>query len=271
MSNPSASRLPSLSGSLEGMRVLVLRPEAQADDLARELSARGAEPVVVPAIRVLPPSNPASLNRFLDDPQRFDWLVFTSVNGVESFFEQAAARGIHPDNLPASIAVVGPVTGKALEDRRLKVTWVPSRFTTEALAAEFPSSASPVCVVRAENAGTDLEESLRARGFEVERVDSYRSEPINSEAIAAAVLKSVDAIAFTSASIVESFVRAVGAKTGNALVCSIGPATSATCHRVGLAVDVEADDHTAVGLVRAIGDYMDRDKARTKRRIEDER
>lgn len=239
------------------MRVLVLRPEGRAGELARELAARGLEPVVVPAIRLVRPTDWAPLDRAIDELSRFDWLVFTSTSGVEAFFDRARERGVVLDRLPRRIAAVGPMTKEALVERGVSVEWVPSPFTTEALARELPGPPSKVCLIRAENAGPDLEESLRARGFEAERVDAYRSEAANVDEIAATVRNGVDAIAFTSASIVEAFVGAVGVEVGGALVCSIGPATSDACGRLGLTVDLEATPYTGVGLARAMSDYMD--------------
>lgn len=239
------------------MRVLVLRPQGRTDELARELVARGLEPVVVPAIRLVAPTDWAPLDRALDELPRFDWLVFTSVNGVSAFFERLGRRGIGVDRLPSGIAAVGPMTKEAIEERGIPVRWVPERFTTEALGAELPGPPSNVCLVRAENAGTDLEVLLRSRGFDAERVDAYRSEPANAERIVTAIKQGVDAIAFTSASIVEAFVRAVGIEIGEALVCSIGPATSDALRRIGLAVDVEAPEHTGLGLAQATSEHMD--------------
>jgi len=244
-------------GSLRGMRILVLRTEGQEGDMAQALASEGAQPIAVPAIRVLSPRDPTSLERGLDDVRGFDWLVFTSVNGVASFFDTMAERGMSLDLGTRGIAAIGPKTREALQDRGVTVDWMPSRFNTETLAAEFPGPPSKVCLIRAENAGRELEESLRSRGFPVVRVDAYRSEPANAEAIKDAVGNGVDAIAFTSASIVDSFVRAAGTDTGTALVCSIGPATSANCRRMGLAVDVEAADHTSLGLVEAIRDHVE--------------
>lgn len=242
---------------MTGKRVLVLRPEGQADELAGELSARGLEPVVVPAIRIVAPLDAGPVERALGNLRRFEWLVFTSVNGASGFFDRMGGGGTGAE-LPPRIAAVGPKTKQTLEERGVPVAWVPSRFTTQTLAAEFPGPPSKVCLIRAENAGTELEESLRSRGFEVERVDAYRSEPTNAGGIAAAIREGVGAIALTSASIADAFVGAAGTDPGGAVVCSIGPATSEECRRLGLPVDVEATEHTALGLAQAIWDHLDR-------------
>lgn len=239
------------------LRVLVLRPERQADDLARKLEDRGAEPVVVPAIRILAPRDWGPADQAIDHLGEFDWLVFTSVNGVDSFFDRISQRGVSPHPLPARIGAVGPKTREALEQRGISVNWVPTRYTTSAMADEFPDPGCRALLVRSESAGGELDHALAARGLDVTRVDAYRSEPEDAEPLARALESGIDAIAFTSASIVDAFVEAAGADARGAIVCSIGPATSEACRRWGFDIDVEAPEHTSAGLVRAIFDYLD--------------
>jgi uroporphyrinogen III methyltransferase/synthase len=300
---------------LEGRRILVLRPEAQADDLAGALEALGATPVVVPAIRIEPLLDWDAVDRALDRIGSYDWVLFTSVNGVAAVIGRMAEGGIGPEvfrrdrsrpgtrhagagspaigevaGIPSDalqpsgpwIGAIGPATEQALERAGIAVDWVPSRFTTEALAAELPPvSERPgrrgmgsVCVFRADVAGPELDELLSARGFELHRVDAYRTVPTGSERIAAALASGVDAVAFTSASIARAFAEAAsehasadgssaphrGAAPGGGgplpLVCCIGPATARACRAAGLPVDCEAAEHTIPGLVRAIAGLL---------------
>jgi uroporphyrinogen-III synthase len=235
-----------VSGRLEGRRILVLRPEGQAEDLARALAAEGAEPVVVPAIRILPLPDTEALDSALR--REHDWVVFTSVNGVAAVSRAITGR----------VAAVGPATAEALATAGVPVDFVPSAYTTVALASELPGPPSRVCVVRAEAAGPDLETILSDRGYEVERVNAYRTEPAGVRAIAEALDAGVDAVALTSASITEAFAAAAGdpPDTRGAAVFSIGPATTAACRRAGLAVTAEATTHTIPGLVAAIAATM---------------
>lgn len=242
-----------MRASLAGKRVLVLRPEGQADDLAAALASRGAEPVVVPAIRILPPRDWGPVDDILRRADGFDWMVFTSVNGVASVLDRAA------EGLPisAKIAAVGPVTRAALESRGVRVDWMPGRYTTRALAEEFPGPPSRALLVRAATAGPELEEDLRSRGFEVERIDAYRTEPINAARIREALGGPLDAILFTSASIVRAFVEAAGDPHPilPAVAC-IGPATAEACRELSLRVDVEAREHTTTALVAALERHL---------------
>jgi uroporphyrinogen-III synthase len=231
---------------LEGRRVLVLRPEGQAEDLARALAAEGAVPVVVPAIRILPLPDTEALDAALR--RDHDWVVFTSVNGVAAIKEAVAGR----------VAAVGPATAEALVSAGVAVDFVPSAYTTFALASELPGPPSRVCVVRAEAAGPDLETILSRRGYEVERVNAYRTEPSGRGLIVEALDNGIDAVALTSASITEAFADAAGdpPDTRGAAVFSIGPATTAACVRAGLTVAAEAVTHTIPGLVAAIAATM---------------
>jgi uroporphyrinogen-III synthase len=236
---------------LEGRRILVLRPEGQAEDLVRALAAEGADAVVVPAIRILPLPDTEALDAALR--REHDWVIFTSINGV------AAIQETIPPANDTRVAAVGPATAEALVSAGVAVDFVPSAYTTVALATELPGPPSRVCVVRAEAAGPDLETILADRGYEVERVNAYRTEPSGHHLIVEALDDGIDAVALTSASITEAFADAAGhpPDTRGAAVFSIGPATTAACRRAGLAVRAEAAAHTIPGLVATIADTME--------------
>lgn len=242
-----------MSGGLEGIRVLVMRPERQASELARQLQDEGATPVLVPAIRILPPAEWAPIDDVVGRLSSFDWIVFTSVNGVDSFLSRVSVS----DELPAGVGAIGPGTRDRLTERGIDVRWMPGSFTSAALGDELPGPPSRVLLVRADIATAELDEVLRARGFQVERVDAYRTESTNADKVVAA-LPQVDAVALTSASIARSFAEAVKGYPGAIpAVCSIGPATSAACGSAGLHVVVEGTEHTIPGLVRAmVGQFV---------------
>lgn len=239
---------------MRGRRVLVLRPEKQAGDLAERIAARGGQPVVVPSVEILPPLDWTGIDDALARSDSFDWLVFTSVNGVESIFSRIRALQNKSSQITSKVAAIGPATKNALEERGIKVNWMPTRFTTRCIADELPVQGTRVLLVRADVANTDLEDALRGRGFEVSRVDAYRTNPINAEAIREAITSGVDVIALTSSSIVQSLIAAAQDPKllDGVAVCSIGPATSEACQDAGLEVTVEAEDHTTSGLLEAI-------------------
>ena len=259
--------------SLAGKRILVLRPAHQAAELAGRIEAMGGLPIVIPAIEVEPPHDFGPIDNLLAKLEEFDWLVFTSANGVDVIGPRIASRrapggfggvaapfGKDPRapegaNPPKSIkvAAVGPGTSAALKLHGFTTDWLPSSFDIETLANTLPGTGR-VLMVRALSADAEGDEILRGRGFEIERIDAYRTKQVNAVELAEAVTN-IDAIAFTSASTVESFRAAIPGEV-SAAVCSIGPATSAACTRAGLQVGVQAPEHTIPGLVKAMDEYL---------------
>ena len=242
---------------LFGRTVVITRAREQASELRTRLVALGANVLEMPAIRLVP------IDFALPDLSTFGWIVFTSANGVEAFFD----RGLVPAGLdaralaPARIAAIGPGTAAALARRGLRADLVPERFVAESLLDAFPAGSaaegSPrVLLARAEVARDVLPAGLAAKGYEVEVLSVYRTEPVAPDPETAARVQSggVDAITFTSSSTVDNFCDALGAPVPDPQpsVVSIGPVTSETARKRGLRVDVEADPHTIDGLVEAL-------------------
>ncbi len=237
--------------------MLVLRPEHQAGELAGKLEAEGATAVVVPAIRITPPASWTKADEAITRAPNFDWVVFTSVNGVDSIMARMEETGSDVQTLPERVGAIGPGTKRALEDHGVSVEWMPTSYTSVKVAEELPDPPASVLLIRADIATKELDEALEARGFEVTRIDAYGTEVCNTELVQKA-LAQVDAVALTSASIARSFVEACGDHLPGpeVVICSIGPATSAECRRLGLEVTVEATDHDIPGLVEALKDYL---------------
>jgi uroporphyrinogen III methyltransferase / synthase len=245
---------------LSGKRVVVTRARAQASELAAALEALGADVVQLPTIRIADPEDPGPLLRAIDDLHAFDWVVFTSVNGVERFFALLDARGRDARALAtAAVCAIGPATAAALAARGIRADLVPGEFVAEAaleaLAAATELKGKRILLPRAAEARAVLPEGLRARGAEVVEVAAYRTVQDGAGADAVAEqLKAgeIDLVTFTAGSTVRSFVSLVGTELGGAKVASIGPVTSAQARELGLEVDVEAREYTIPGLVRAI-------------------
>ncbi len=235
---------------LFGQTVVVTRAREQASELRNRLEAMGAAVVELPAITIEP------VDFSLPDLTAYSWVVFTSANGVEAFFE----RGLHAQRrdaralAPVKIAVIGTGTADALARRGVRADLVPSRFVAESLLDEFPAGAGRVLVARAEVARDVLPEGLAGKGYEVDVLTVYRTLMAAPDPAALAQLRAgVDAITFTSSSTVTNFCDAVGAlPEPHPVVVSIGPVTSATARGHGLRVDAEADPHTIEGLVTAL-------------------
>jgi uroporphyrinogen III methyltransferase / synthase len=237
---------------LFGRTVVVTRAREQVSELRARLLELGAEVLELPVIRIVP------IDFALPDLSGFDWVVFTSANGVDAFFE----RGLTPAQLdaralaPARLAAIGPGTEAALARRGLRADLVPARFVAESLLEAFPSGPGRVLLARAERARDVLPEGLAGKGYDVEVLAVYRTgtEPADPAILERVRAGAVDAITFTSSSTVDNFCDAIGPALPEPQppVVSIGPVTTRTARERGLRVDGEADPHTIDGLVEVL-------------------
>jgi uroporphyrinogen-III synthase len=250
------------SDGLAGKTVLVTRAADQAGDLSARLAAAGAVPIEAPAIATRPVASGGALDRAVVQVAggAFDWVVFTSASGVRFWFERARTLGFDARALRALVAAVGPGTAAELDRHGIVANLVPKRFTTEALARAFPRGPGAVLLARTNIATPELEQALRTKGWAVRKVVAYRTVRVRSlPSEVRAMLRAgrVDALAFTSASTVQGFVRMAGAVPATKVVC-IGPVTAQTAKGLGLTVDAVASPHTLDGLVAALARALNR-------------
>lgn len=256
---------------LFGRRILVPRPQAQARATAEAIRARAATPVVAPAIAIDPSPDPAALWDAAARASDYDWVIFTSANGVESFFEALARVGRDARSFgEARVAVIGPRTGAAIERRGIVPDLTATQFVAESLVEDLLAQEPPlrkVLIPRAKEARDILPESLRAAGAEVDVVAAYVTRPVEGaerERLIAAVGSEVDVVLFTSSSMVSAVVDALGEEAPAALarltVVCIGPITAKTARAAGISIDVEADVHTVEGALDALEAHLTRTK-----------
>lgn len=255
------SRIPVRAPALCGKRILVTRPRAQSRTLVQRLRALGAEPVVFPTIRITPPRDGyAALDQALAQLATFDWLVFTSVNGVKHVWQRLAQLGIAAQRLQeVHLAAIGPATARALKARAMRVEVVPERYVAEALLAVIPTPARQRFLLpRADAARDALRAGLQAAGAEVVEVHAYSTVPVTpSQRLLAALDGGIDVLTFTSSSTVQHFVQQVGYERAHAVaargrVVAIGPITASTARDLGLRVDMVATEYTIPGLIQAV-------------------
>ncbi|MBW1954400.1 MAG: uroporphyrinogen-III C-methyltransferase [Deltaproteobacteria bacterium] len=253
---------------LFGKRIVVTRAREQASDLVQALSDLGARCLEYPTIRIAPLEDDAPLDAAIDGLSRYDWLVFTSVNGVRAFFDRLFHKGKDVRALGhVQTAVIGPATQKKLFEYGLKSDIVPESFRAESVAAAFSQEALRgryVLLPRAMEARSVLPDALRQMGANVEDIPVYRTE--TTEEAAGTILtlleeKGVDMITFTSSSTVKHFRALLPGDRFDALmegvvVASIGPITTDTARGLGFTVHVTADTFTIPGLVEAILQYQ---------------
>jgi uroporphyrinogen III methyltransferase/synthase len=242
---------------LFGRRVVVTRAREQAGELVRRLQAQGAATVEVPAIEIREPADGgAALAAAVDRLGDYDWVVLTSPNGARRLLDAVWDRERDARAFAgARLAAIGPGTAEALAGANLLVDLVPPRFVAESLLEGLPAPGATggrLLLVRAAVARDVLPEGLRAKGWDVDVVEAYRTEqaPLAEEQVAA--VAAADVVTFTSSSTVSNFLAAMGGRPIPPVVVAIGPITAATVRDHGLAVDVEAEVHTIDGLVDAL-------------------
>lgn len=253
---------------LFGKRVLVTRSREQASALSEAIENLGGEPLEFPTIAVTDPVDYKPLDQAIDGLGSFNWVIFTSVNGVAYFFNRLRSLRKDIRSLAGSrICAIGPKTREALERYGLLVEYVPGQYRAEEIAAGLEgklTAGERVLLPRADIARKALAEALTEMGALVTDVAAYRTVMGGDDS--AEIIKKlgrgeIHAVTFTSSSTVQNFVKMMKAphlKTllGNVTVACIGPVTADTARDLGLKVDVVAGEYTIEGLVQAILDYF---------------
>ncbi|MGH8093851.1 MAG: uroporphyrinogen-III C-methyltransferase [Chthoniobacterales bacterium] len=245
---------------LAGRRIVVTRTRKQAGALSDELRQLGAEVIELPTIRIEPPSDLRAFAELVQDAHAYDWIVFTSPNGVSAFFEMFYKLYDDTRDLGgARIAAIGQATAQRVRDFHLKVNLQPAEFVAEAMVREFKKEGGlenlRILLARAEEARDLLPRELGALGAIVDVAFAYRTVAETTDRTEARLRlagEGADMITFTSSSTVENFL-ALGLPWPEGMqVASIGPITSQTARRSGLTIAVEASRHDIPGLVDAI-------------------
>jgi uroporphyrinogen-III synthase len=266
--------------SLAGVRVLVGRARHQASALSAELHKLGGTVLEIPFIEIRRPKSFKPLDGALEKLKSYDWLILTSVNGVEAMWHRmeklrtpffyAKREGDRLSRTAKTeerlrIAAIGPATKKAIEQRGAKVDVVPQEYVAESVVRSLRRrvKGKRILLVRAKIARDVIPRELRKAGAQVDVVEAYETVvPQSSRARLRSALKDPrrrpHVITFTSSSTVKNFMallgtRRIGGKLDGILMASIGPVTSATLRDVGLRADIAAKKFTIPGLVEAIG------------------
>ncbi len=242
---------------LTGKRVLVTRAREQAQALSAKIRALGGEPVEMPAIDFAPLTDYSELDVALFQAGDYDWIVFTSANGVRAVAERLAAHGLDARHLAsAKLAAIGPATARALEALGLSVDFMPTKYLGEQIASELP--VEPGCralLLRADLASDVLARGLTERGVRVQDIDAYRTIVPESKDVD---WKRIDAVTFASSSTVNNLQSMLGdrkADLARADIFCIGPVTAETAREAGLKVAAVANEHTVDGLLAAMVEY----------------
>jgi uroporphyrinogen-III synthase len=268
---PGLRSRPTLRRPLFGLRVLVGRARHQASALSSGLRKLGAEVIEIPFIEIRRPRSYTPLDTALKNLVEYDWLILTSVNGVEAMWERITRLGVTRKQLRhLKVAAVGPATKKAIEKEGLKVHIMPREYVAEAVVASLRRKVKGkrVLLARAKVARDVIPHELRKLGAQVDVVEAYETVlPQTSRKrlrkVMADVKRRPHVIAFTSSSTVRNFAALLGGMRGRVVrdhthvlddirLASIGPVTSSTLRELGLRADVEAKVYTIPGLIQAI-------------------
>ena len=265
----AAGKTPALP--LKGLRVIVGRARHQASALSFGLRDLGAEVLGIPFIEIRKPRSYKPLDTALKNLSHYDWLILTSLNGVEALWERLRNLGLNRNNLGhLKIAAIGPATKDAIEQHGLRVNVIPKEYVAESVVASLRQKVKGkrVLLARAKVARDVIPRELRKLGAQVDVAEAYETVvPVASRKRLHAALISAKnrphLITFTSSSTVKNFVAMLGKGRGRGrprltrqlkgvLLASIGPVTSSTLRGLGLRVDIEAGKYNIPGLIKAI-------------------
>jgi uroporphyrinogen-III synthase len=245
-------------------RILITRPKAQADGFAAALRAHGAEPIEFPVIEIGPTPDTQALDHALMKLSCYDWLVLTSVNGVNAVWDRFAALDLPGVPSAVKVAAIGPKTAAALQDRRVTPDFIPAEYIAEAILPGLGDLRGRwVLLPRADLARPALAQAIQAAGGVPHEIAAYRTLPAQPDPAGLQALSSgVDIVTFTSSSTVRNFVALAQAAhldphhlPGGPLYVCIGPITASTAQEHGLSVHLIAGQYTTEGLIQAILDY----------------
>lgn len=252
---------------LSGKTILITRAREQSAEFSTLLQSLGATVIEFPTIQIAPPRDWGPLDRAIAEMEGYDWLIFTSANGVLYFWQRLLARG--KTTLPSSIKVcaIGPATAQRLRERGIHVDFVPKAYVAEAILEGFKGNdleGKRVLLARARVARDVLPQGLKQRGAKVDVVEAYRTLKPRGGAQRLRELLGrggIDVLTFTSSSTVSHFVALLKREElerllqGLTIAC-IGPITSETAKRWGMEVHIEPREYTIPGLAKAIADYF---------------
>jgi uroporphyrinogen III methyltransferase / synthase len=253
---------------LTGKKILTTRAREQADEFAAQLERLGAEAIEFPTIEIVPPLHWEGLDRAIDHLESYDWIIFTSANGVKFFFQRLRERNLSL-RFPADLKVcaIGPATAKPLRMKGIRVDYTPEKFIAEAILDGFREMAIQerrILLARVKQARDVLPKGLIELGAEVDVVEAYRTVKPRGGARRLKQLLAdgnIDVITFTSSSTVNHFVELLRKEDRRDLlkgmiIACIGPITSKTAKDLGMSVQIEPKEYTIPALTQAIAEYF---------------
>ena len=261
---------PVSSDALRGKRILVTRARSQALSLAQRIESLGGEVVEFPTIEIRPPESYGPLDQAINQIESYDWLIFTSVNGVEQFLNRFEKLGKNIANLAGiEVGAIGPETARRLAAAQIEPTFVPKQYQAEGILEGLISETvlgKRILIPRAAKARDILPETLRRWGARVDVVEAYQTvlPQVDVSALCRLLREgTIDMITFTSSSTATNFAvmlrdQDLPRLLSRAVVACIGPITRKTVEDLGMRPEIVSEEFTIPGLVRAMVDYFSR-------------
>ena len=253
---------------LEGKKVLITRAREQSAGFAEHLRKLGAEAIVFPTIEIVPPLHWTKVDRAIEQVASYDWIIFTSANGVHFFWQRLKERGTDLRFPPTvKVCAIGPATANQLREKGIVVDYVPKEYVAESILEGFEKMSvegKRILLARAKIARDILPKGLNRMGAEVDVVEVYRAvKPAGGSKKLRKLLEygEVDVITFTSSSTVNHFVDLLKKENlkrclrGKVIAC-IGPVAARTAKSWGMRVEIQAEEYTIPGLTQAIARYF---------------
>lgn len=256
-----AETIPS---ALAGKRIVITRAAAQSEALAKELSALGAIPVILPLVSFAAPEVFTPLDSAISDMQSYDWIIFTSATAVRAVVERKHSL-VHSES-KLQIAAIGPATAQAVRQAGLRVEYVAETHTGVALAEELGDRlrGAKVLLPRSDRANPDLPPALRRRGAQVTEVVAYRTlRPTSADEQSLKQISTgqADAVLFFSPSAVHHFAELLGREQFGLLqdrlaIAAVGPVTAKALRQAGVQRIVIARDTTAPAVIVSLMEHF---------------
>lgn len=251
---------------LTNKRVLITRPRAQADEFAAALIAEGAQPIFFPVIEIIPPDDFSELDRALQNLDQYDWLILTSIHGVDAFFKRLKFLGIKEIPPQIRIAAVGSKTAQSLITLGTFPDHIPDEYIAEGILSGISKdiSGKRFLLLQSNLARKVLSDQIRSAGGFADEVVAYHNIAGQPQASKLDDLRfGIDIITFTSPSTVKNFVDIVRENgldssnlPGNPLFACIGPITKKAAEEAGLTNLVMANEYTTAGLIQVLGNLV---------------
>ena len=247
---------------------MITRARDQSAEFTTQLRNLGAEVIEFPTIEIVPPTRWRELDQAIDQLKTYDWLIFTSANGVNFFWERLKAKGKdHPFPSSLKVCAIGPATAYQLKEKGIRVDDTPKEFIAEAILEGFEKMAIKgrrILLARAKKARDVLPKGLRKMGAEVDVVEVYRTvKPRGGSKRLRQLLTEgrINAITFTSSSTVNHFAELLKKEDLKELlkdivIACIGPVTARTAKQWRMKVRIQPKEYTIPGLVTAIAQYF---------------